>query len=58
MNDNWVKLGSDAANNKLVWEVVTLITGVLEDMGIATEEEWDDNLDSCTLVFTHKEGQE
>lgn len=58
MKENWVKLGVDAANNKLVWEVVTLIAGVLEDMGIDTAEEWDDNLDSCTLVFTHTESQE
>ncbi len=57
MSENWVKLGSDAANNKLVWEVVTLITGVLENMGIDTEEDWDD-LETCKLIFTLREGQE
>lgn len=56
MNENWVKLGSEAANNKLVWEVVTLITGVLENMGIDTEEDWDD-LETCKLIFTLREGQ-
>lgn len=56
MSENWVKLGSDAANNKLVWEVVTLITGVLENMGIDTEEDWDD-LETCKLIFTLREGQ-
>jgi len=56
MSENWVKLGSEAANNKLVWEVVTLITGVLENMGIDTEEDWDD-LETCKLIFTLREGQ-
>lgn len=57
MSENWVKLGSEAANNKLVWEVVTLITGVLENMGIDTEEDWDDDLETCKLIFTLREGQ-